>query len=549
MKYALLVVSLLIGFSAPAGVWCYRPYEYEAWMLQRMKDEANRGILHFAHPGTFLRLSKEPKAFYSEMPVEGYEAIPGKPGEPPHRRMRLLSEKTPKLADGIYDLGHLDIGYVYAEAGERPTLFVGESLPEVRNSDWRGFEQLTLMVPDGPNRWRCDIPLALRYYRFATPITATSFRSQVDWRDSAGSFTCGDARKEQLWRTSAETLRLCTRTFLIDGIKRDRLPWAGDLAVEIMAEAYTFGDPEPIKRTLAVLGSGDVTMGHVNGIAGYSLWWVIGHDLLQRYFDEPDFLRLHYPRICERMDEVATHEDERGFFAKDLGWDFIDWQGRKGGSLKSEITLQTIYYGALKAAARLAERTGDASRAAKWNSKAEKLGERILAAGPDATRHARMMAIVFDLVEGETAARYAKEIAADDLPPTGTPYMATFEVMALVKGGETVAALRKFESVWGAMLDFGADAYWEGWNAADKNEEIYEFYGRPFAKSLCHAWSSGPAFLIPGVFLGVCPTADGWRTWEVIPAIPEFAPNAKVKVSAKSGAIEVSFKDGKVSLP
>ena len=549
MKYALLVVSFRIGFSATAGVWCYRPCEYEAWMLQRMKDEANRGVLHFAHPGTFLRLSKEPKAFYSETPVEGYEAIPGKSGEPPHRRMRHLTEKAPKPADGIYDLGHLDIGYVYADAGSRPNLFVGESLAEVRNSDWNGFEQLTLMVPDGPGRWRSDVPVALRYYRFNTPVKGTHFLSQVDWREPAGCFSCGDARKERLWRTGVETLRLCTRTFLIDGIKRDRLPWAGDLAVEIMAAAYSFGDPEPIKRTLAVLGSGDVKAGHVNGIAGYSLWWVIGHDLLQRYFDEPGFLRLHYPRICERMDEIATHEDERGFFARNLGWDFIDWQGRKGGSLKSEITLQTVYFGALKAAVRLADRTGDAKRSAEWGAKAEKLRERILAAGMDGTRHARMMAIVLGLVEGEVAARYAKEIAADDLPPTGTPYMAAFEVMALAKGGERSAALKKFESVWGAMLDFGADAYWEGWSAEDKGDEIYEFYGRPFAKSLCHAWSSGPAFLIPGTFLGIRPTSDGWKTWEANPAIPEFAPNAKVKVSTKTGTLQVTFQDGKVLIP
>ena len=549
MKFKISVVVASLVVAAEAGVWCYRPYEYEAWMLQQMKNEANRGVLHFAHPGSFLRLPKEPKAFYSERPAEGFEAIPGRPDTPPHRAMRPLAEKTPKLVDGIYDLGHLDIGYVYANAGYRPTLFVGESLPEVRNSDWNGFEQQTMMVQDGPGRWRSDVPLALRYYRFTTPIEGTRVLSQVDWREPAGGFSCGDARKERLWRTGVETLRLCTRTFLIDGIKRDRLPWAGDLAVEIMAEAYTFGDPEPIKRTLAVLGSGDVTKGHVNGIAAFSLWWVIGHDLLQRYFDEPDFLRLHYPRIRERMAEIATHEDERGFFVKNLAWDFMDWTDRKGGSLKSEMTRQVIYFGALRAATRLAKRMDDGASAAEWTAKAERLKSAILSAGMDGTRHARMLAIVFDLVEGEDAKRFAAEIAADNLPPTVTPYMSTFEVMALVKGGENAAALKKFESVWGAMTDFGVDAYWEGWNPEDKGEEGYEFYGRPFAKSLCHAWASGPAFLIPGTFLGIRPTADGWKTWEANPAVSEFAPNARVRIPAKAGTFEVTVRDGKVAVP
>ena len=549
MKGMLSVVVVCLAVAAEAGVWCYRPYEYEAWMLQRMRAEADRGVLHFGYPGKFLRLSKEPKAIYCETPVEGMEVIPGGPGEPPHRRMRPMKTQEPEFVDGIYDLGHLDIGYVSVEAGNRPTLFVGESLPEVRNSDWSGFEQSTLMVPDGPSRWRSDIPLALRYIRFDRPVRSCSFRSQVDWREPVGGFTCGDGRKERMWRLGAETLRLCTRTFLVDGIKRDRLPWAGDLAVEIMAEAYTFGDPEPVKRTLAALGSGDMTQGNVNGIAAFSLWWVIGHDLLQGYFDEAAYLKLHYPKIRARMAEIATHEDERGFFAKDLGWDFMDWTDRKGGEFKSEITRQVIYFGALQAAVRLAKRVDDGASAAEWAAKAVRLKTAILSAGMDRTRHARMLAIYFDLVDGDTARRYAAEIAAGDLPPTVTPYMSSFEVMALAKAGEVSAALKKFESVWGEMVDFGVDAYWEGWDHADKGNEVYEYYGRPFAKSLCHAWASGPAFLIPGTFLGIRPTSDGWKTWEANPALPEFAPNANVKVPAKACTLEVTIRNGKVSVP
>ena len=538
---AALAGTALAAAVSEAGTWCYRPYEYEAWMLQRMRAEADRGVLHFGYPGTFLRLESEPEAFYSEKPVEGYESIPGEPGVPPHRLERPLSERAATCVDGVYDLGRLDIGYVYATSPDRPNLFVGESLPEVRNSDANGFEQSVLMVPDGgAGRWRSDIPLALRYFRFGNRVRACSFRSQVDWREPAGSFACGDARKEKMWRLGAETVRRCTRTFALDAIKRDRLPWAADLVVYTLADAYTFGDPEPVKRTLAALGSGDVTQSHVNGIASFSLWWVIAHDLLQRYFGEPGYLKLHYPKIKARVTEIATHEDGRGFLAKKLGWDFMDWTDRKGGTLRSEVTRQVIYFGALKAAVRLAKRMRDDDAAAAWNAKAERLKATILSVGMDRTRHARMLAIVFGLVEGETARRYAAEIAADDLLPTVTPYMATFEVMALVQAGEQAAAMKKFESVWGEMVDFGVDAYWEGWDHADKGNEIYEYYGRPFAKSLCHAWASGPAFLIPGVFLGIRPTADGWAEWERKPLLPSFAPRASVVIPKRGGPLTVN---------
>ena len=536
--------AFLSLLSAEAGVWCYRPYEYEAWMLQRMLAENDRGVLHVGYPGKFLRLKEEPKAFYSPSPVEGFESIPGEPGEPPHRLPRPVREANLTVKDGLYDLGRIDIGFVCAEAADRPMLFVGESLPEVRNSDANGFEQSLLMVPDGPGRWRSDIPLTARYFRFAKPVRNALFLSEVDRRSPIGRFQCGDARKERLWELGVETIRLCTRTFLVDGLKRDRLPWAGDLTVALLAQAYSFGDPEPVKRELAALGSGDVALGPINGIGPYSLWWVIDHDLLQKYFGERDYLRLHYPKIKARMAEIATHEDERGFYANDLGWDFLDWTDRKGASLRSEITRQVIYFAALKAAVRLAKRMNDDASAEAWEEKTERLRTKILSVGMDRTRHARALAIVFDLVEGESAKRYAAEIAADNLPPTVTPYMSTFEVMALAKAGETAAALKKFESVWGEMVDFGVDAYWEGWDHADKGNEVYEYYGRPFGKSLCHAWSSGPAFLIPGVFLGIQPTDDGWLNWKVSPSLSAFAPNARVIVPSPRGQIDVRFVNG-----
>lgn len=530
--------------AAGEGCWYYRPYEYEAWMLQRMKKEADRGVLYFGYPGKFLSLGEEPEAVWSTTPISGLEPIRGARGVPPHRSELPLTEIPLKSAGGCYDLGHEDIGYVYVSGDDAiaPRLFVGESLAELKNENAKHFEQCTEMELIEPGCWRSVIPLALRYFRFKRPVKGrVSFRSQVDWRAPVGDFTCSDPRKVRMWKTGVETLRLCTRTFLVDGIKRDRLPWAADLAVEILAEAYSFGDPEPVKRTLSALGSGDPRKtGNVNGIASFSMWWVVAHDLLQKYFAEADYLKLHYPRIRDRVDELAAHEDERGFFTRDLGWNFMDWTGKDGGELKSEVSLQIIYHAALMSGARLADRVGAAEDAARWRKKAGGLKKTILAAGMDGTRHSRIFAIALGLVEGDLAKRYAKEIAADDLPPTVTPYMSTFEVMALVKAGECEAALKKFESVWGAMTDFGVDAYWEGWDIGDKGDERYIFYSRPFGKSLCHAWASGPAFLIPGVFLGIEPDGDGWLRTRVRPGVKDYAPDAKVRIpTGKQGVIEV----------
>ena len=69
--------------------------------------------------------------------------------------------------------------------------------------------------------------------------------------------------------------------------------------------------------------------------------------------------------------------------------------------------------------------------------------------------------------------------------------------MALIRCGRKADARRLVEKVWGGMLDAGATSFWEGFDANEKGDEMWRFYGRPYGKSLCHAWSSAPVFLLP----------------------------------------------------
>jgi hypothetical protein len=524
-----------------AGYWRYRPYECEAWQLKQMKAEADLGILHFGYPGSFLNLEKEPDASFGRNRCPGFECIPGFPGKPPHRIERRSTSVALGRHDGLYDAGRLELGYIRAESKVSPELFVGESVAEAMSSSTNGFEQSVKMVDEGGGRWRSEIPLAVRYFRFGNPVEGVRLETQVDWREASGSYACGNARFAKMWRIGRDTLRICNRTFLIDGIKRDRLPWAADLVIAMLSQAYTFGDPEPVKRHIAAIGSADPKVGQVNGIIAFSLWWVVAHDVFQRYFGDMDYLRLHYPRICARMKELEAHEDSRGFLVKNLGWDFMDWTDNDGGNLKSEISRQAIYYWALQSAVRLAERMGDGDLSKHWRDKARSLKANVLAAGMDGTRQSRILSILSGLAEGEKAHVWARELASDKLPPTVTPYMSTYEVMALVRMNETEAAVRKFESVWGEMADANVDSYWEGWDSRETGDERYIYYGRPFGKSLCHAWSSSPAFLIPGVFLGICPTKDGWRDYKVDVKVPSFAKEAVVVIPSASGVITVDF--------
>ena len=44
-------------------------------------------------------------------------------------------------------------------------------------------------------------------------------------------------------------------------------------------------------------------------------------------------------------------------------------------------------------------------------------------------------------------------------------------------------------------------------------------YGRPYGKSLCHAWGASPIYILSKYFLGVKPTKPGYETYEIRPTL------------------------------
>jgi len=75
------------------------------------------------------------------------------------------------------------------------------------------------------------------------------------------------------------------------------------------------------------------------------------------------------------------------------------------------------------------------------------------------------------------------------------------------------------KSYWGGMLDLGATSFWEEYEPAKKGAKHYAMYGRPFGKSLCHAWGASPIYLLGKYYLGVKPLTAGYATYEVVPAL------------------------------
>lgn len=474
-------------------------------------------------------------------------------GEVPHRLELPEVKVVPRMTgNNFYDAGKELFGYVEIHTGLRPQLFVGETVAEAQNEDERFFEQANDLCLAEPGVWRSSVPLAFRYIKVKNApdveVVCWGIFTPEVYR---GAFACPDTELNDIWMRSAYTLRLCVHHFLIDGIKRDRLPWVGDLRISMLANAFTFADRDVVRRTLAVLGRAGIRKEHLNGILDYSLWYIINHDSYQRYFSDPDFLRQEYARITDVLDVLKSQEDAEGFLPV-RGWVFIDWV-----EMEKQTVLQILYYWALNSGAALAERMGDVEREKLWRSHASVLKTKIFkvffdseaglffsAAGEGKTyhRHENFTAILAGLTTEKQAEKIASELAKNILPPVGTPYMSAMEALAMGFAGKAADALSRIREIWGGMLKLGATAFYEAFDPAAPEESRYSFYGRKFGLSCCHAWGAGPASVLPMLLFGIHPLADGWKSFAVAP-VPLFC-EMHAAVPTPYGEIVLDYAEG-----
>jgi hypothetical protein len=122
--------------------------------------------------------------------------------------------------------------------------------------------------------------------------------------------------------------------------------------------------------------------------------------------------------------------------------------------------------------------------------------------------------------------------------------------------GEQNYVLKEMKDYWGGMLNEGATSFWEEYNPNKKGKEHLEMYGRPYGKSLCHAWGASPIYLLGKYYLGVKPTAPGYSDYSVEPVLGGLkwmkgevpTPNGKVKVDCSLTQIKVLASEGKGTL-
>lgn len=139
-----------------------------------------------------------------------------------------------------------------------------------------------------------------------------------------------------------------------------------------------------------------------------------------------------------------------------------------------------------------------------------------------------------------------------DVKPVGTPYMRTFEALALSRCGRMEEMISLLREEWGGMVQAGATTFWEGYDKSSSGLEHYAFYGRPFGKSLCHAWSAGPVYLLSNALTGARPLAPGWSRFTIAPdtaglkwaAVSIPCPQGEILIDMEGKSVSVTVPEG-----
>lgn len=391
-----------------------------------------------------------------------------------------------------------------------------------------------------------------------------------------GSFRCSDEQVNRIYDISKYTFQLNTREFFIDGIKRDRWIWSGDAYQSYLMNYYLYFDSAAVTRTLMALRGKDPVSSHINTIMDYTFYWFLGIYDYYQYTGDQTFIRQFYPRMQRLMEYCLSRRNENGMMEGLAGdWIFIDWA--EGLSKKGEVSFeQLLFCRSLETMRLCADLVKDTVGAATYGQLAADLraklfryywnGEAFVHSRIDGkpttnvTRYTNMFAIFFDYLDAEQRQSVKQNVLLNsNIQKITTPYMRFYELEALCAMGEQAYVLKEMKDYWGGMLDLGATSFWEEFNPAKKGTEHLAMYGRPFGKSLCHAWGASPLYLLGKYFLGVKPLSPGYETYLVSPEtgglqwiegkvpvpggeIRVYCSGTKINVQSDKGTGTIRFK-------
>jgi hypothetical protein len=480
--------------------------------------------------------------------------------------LELFEARAPHV---VFDLGEETFGRLRLRLrGAGPAILAvttGESLPEVHKHLGRVSDVFELRDGEafatGPTGFRYVKVIGLsaggktsdaaEAAVLLEPIEVQHIRYPVE---PIGSFTCSEPALNDIWALSARTVHLCMQHEIWDGIKRDQLPWMGDLYTEALAVYHAFGDTRLARWSLGVLGElgpvpdraltaqrypGLQSMWKrpgtdINGIPSYTLWWVVGLSDYLRYSGDLSLIEDLANELIATLEHVRSWVGADGWWRHRDGWDYVDWaplSQHERGVFGHLLACQVMELGAglLQEIGRngavykeTSQRMAATARREIWRGGEGDLG---------GSHHVPAMLIRSGVLRQKEAMAVFQRFLASDPQYRMTYWHRYADLEAAAIAGQIDWGLGYIRRHWGQALQIGVTSLWEAFDPAWIGEDPhavamvaaeYARYGG-YETSLCHGWSAGPAVWLHRAVLGVTPAATGFTTIRFRPALGALA--------------------------
>lgn len=466
-------------------------------------------------------------------------------------------------ADGVYlvvDLGEEETGYLSLDLETdgpcRVLAAFGEHLDDLRVRAHVGGRNFTLGAEHSGSRmeWTHWLRrLGMRYVQLfvAAPKVTVHYVGLRPCRYPVSHvpyFASADGMHNEIFEICRRTLELCMHEHYEDCPWREQALYTMDSRNQMLCGYYVFGEQRFARTSLTLLGKGLREDGLMElcaparvplTIPSFALIYPVQVEEYVRYTADESLAREVWHTLRVVLDTFIHKRDKNGLVPAFKGkgyWNFYEWRDSflDGGGTshieneqRYDAPLNGYFALALRAAARLAERMGEAGDAQKWRAVYHELAQSVQAffdpvrgvyaswidAGGARSEHACELANSL-MVCAEVCPREHLDGVLEALVPGSNKLIPVTLSYTIFKYDALLAAGNKYAravfddvaGVWGRMLRMGATSFWE------TEEGPWDF---DEAGSLCHGWSAVPAYLYFRYLLGVVPTGDGsWARTE-----------------------------------
>jgi hypothetical protein len=432
-------------------------------------------------------------------------------------------------------------------------------------------------------------------------------------RDYRGRFFSSSPLLNRIWFSGAYTLNINavrderfrrSRLTLVDGGKRDRLLWLGDLAMQSLAGHYAARQqPAIIARSLRAFACQQFPSGYIpmasdvhircgrdpgpadgppprtrhsfdallaqDRLPEYTAWWIVAVCDRYRFTGDAEQTRRYLPVMRRGIDYMRSHLNPGGLFRtprRAINWRaFDEAEGVDGHTnatwvraLRRLASVEAKIGSDVRARSyiALARRTARRMRRQLYDRRAGLFIANARSQRPNHAQDANIEAVLAGVVRGRTANGVLRRERALLWTPYGpatgelsgdpyvsryiSPFMTGWELIARLQRHQVRAARLLLVRHWGRMLHEGPGTTWEAMGLDGEPVSFANGEVWQGRTSLSHGWGAAPTYALSAYVAGLRPLGPGWSRWIAEPQ-PLGLRFAQARVATPSGPAKVRW--------